>query len=222
MVGEPKRVGEIDRRMSRSEGRPTSAAPSCACERRNRSCGRRKLGGDGRGLFLLTTGPLVAITAYSEARFLDVTIQLGVVAYEVTRLVLIQILLTSKGISLNPITLLYYVAPCCMVVRLVPWALVEIPILRDKAPFCLDIIVFSTNSFCTFALNLVVFLLVGKTSALTINVVGVVKDWLLIDFSWSVIRDTITTINLLGYGVAFIDVVYYNHAKLHALKAKEL
>ncbi|WOL13602.1 putative sugar phosphate/phosphate translocator [Canna indica] len=134
----------------------------------------------------------------------------------------LKILLTSKGISLNPITLLYYIAPCCMAVCLVPWALVEIPILRDKAPFYPDIIVFSTHSFCTFALNLVVFLLVGKTSALTINVVGVVKDWLLIDFSWSVICDTITTINLLGYGVAFLDVVYYNHAKLHALKAKEL
>ncbi|WOL11011.1 putative sugar phosphate/phosphate translocator [Canna indica] len=73
-----------------------------------------------------------------------------------------------------------------MVVHLVPLALVEIPILCDKTPFYPDIIVFSTNSFCTFALNLVVFLLVGKTSVLTINVIGVVKDWLLIDFSWSV------------------------------------
>ncbi|WOK94523.1 hypothetical protein Cni_G03227 [Canna indica] len=53
------------------------------------------------------------------------------------------------------------------------------------------------------------------------NVAGVVKDWLLIDFSWCVIRNTITTINLLSYGVAFLGVAYYNHAKLQALKAKE-
>lgn len=33
------------------------------------------------------------------------------------------------------------------------------------------------------ALNMSVFLLIGKTSALTMNVAGVVKDWLLIGLS---------------------------------------
>lgn len=65
------------------------------------------------------------------------------------------------------------------------------------------------------------FLLVGKTSALTMNVAGVVKDWLLIAFSWSVIKDTVTPINLFGYGLAFLGVAYYNHSKLQAMKAKE-
>lgn len=65
------------------------------------------------------------------------------------------------------------------------------------------------------------FLLVGKTSALTMNVAGVVKDWLLIAFSWSVIKDTVTPINLFGYALAFLGVAYYNHSKLQALKAKE-
>lgn len=36
---------------------------------------------------------------------------------------------------------------------------------------------------CAFALNLAVFLLIGKTSALTMNVAGVVKDWMLIGLS---------------------------------------
>nr|GEU62625.1 probable sugar phosphate/phosphate translocator At2g25520 [Tanacetum cinerariifolium] len=77
------------------------------------------------------------------------------------------------------------------------------------------------NSLCAFALNLAVFLLVGKTSALTMNVAGVVKDWLLIAFSWGVIKDNVTGVNLFGYVVAFLGVGYYNHAKLQALKAKE-
>ncbi|KAE8688120.1 putative sugar phosphate/phosphate translocator [Hibiscus syriacus] len=59
------------------------------------------------------------------------------------------------------------------------------------------------------------------TSALTMNVAGVVKDWLLIAFSWSVIKDMVTPINLFGYGLAFLGVAYYNHSKLQALKAKE-
>ncbi|CAI0444369.1 unnamed protein product [Linum tenue] len=165
----------------------------------------------------------VAIAAYGEARFdvWGVMLQLGAVAFEATRLVLIQILLTSKGITLNPITSLYYVAPCCLVFLFIPWIFVEYPVLRETSSFHFDFVVFGTNSFCAFALNLAVFLLVGKTSALTMNVAGVVKDWLLIAFSWSVIKDTVTPINLVGYGLAFLGVAYYNHAKLQALKAKE-
>ncbi|KAE8710482.1 putative sugar phosphate/phosphate translocator [Hibiscus syriacus] len=165
----------------------------------------------------------VAIAAYGEAKFntWGVMLQLGAVAFEATRLVLIQILLTSKGITLNPITSLYYVAPCCLVFLLVPWIFVEYPILKQTSSFEFDFVIFGTNSFCAFALNLAVFLLVGETSALTMNVGGVVKDWLLIVFSWSVIKDTVTPINLFGYGLAFIGVAYYNHAKLQALKAEE-
>ncbi|AQK99877.1 Probable sugar phosphate/phosphate translocator At2g25520-like [Zea mays] len=166
----------------------------------------------------------VAIAAYGEARFdaRGVALQLAAVAFEATRLVLIQILLTSKGISLNPITSLYYVAPCCLAFLVVPWVFVELPRLRAVAGgFQPDLFVFGTNSLCAFALNLAVFLLVGKTSALTMNVAGVVKDWLLIAFSWSVIRDTVTPVNLFGYGIAFLGVGYYNHVKLQALKAKE-
>lgn len=165
----------------------------------------------------------VAIAAYGEAKFdsFGVMLQLGAVAFEATRLVMIQILLTGKGISLNPITSLYYVAPCCLVFLSVPWFIVEFPMLRDNSSFHFDYLIFGTNSVCAFALNLAVFLLVGKTSALTMNVAGVVKDWLLIAFSWSVIKDTVTPINLIGYGLAFFGVAYYNHAKLQAMKAKE-
>ncbi|KAI3709469.1 hypothetical protein L2E82_39231 [Cichorium intybus] len=165
----------------------------------------------------------VAIAAYGEAQFntWGVTLQLGAVCFEATRLVLIQILLTSKGITFNPITSLYYVAPCCLAFLSIPWMVVEFPKLRDTSSFHLDYMIFGTNSLCAFALNLAVFLLVGKTSALTMNVAGVVKDWLLIAFSWSVIKDTVTPINLFGYVIAFMGVGYYNHAKLQALKAKE-
>ncbi|XP_073307729.1 probable sugar phosphate/phosphate translocator At2g25520 [Primulina huaijiensis] len=165
----------------------------------------------------------VAVAAFGEAKFdsWGVALQLGAVAFEATRLVMIQILLNSKGITLNPITSLYYVAPCCLVFLSVPWALVEFPLLKENSSFHFDYVIFGTNSFCAFALNLAVFLLVGKTSALTMNVAGVVKDWLLIAFSWSVIKDTVTPINLFGYALAFLAVGYYNHSKLQAMKAKE-
>jgi hypothetical protein len=103
----------------------------------------------------------------------------------------------------------------------VPWLFVEFPMLKESSTFHLDYFIFGTNSVCAFALNLAVFLLIRKTSTLTMNVVGVVKDWLLIAFSWSIIKDTVTPVNLLGYGLAFLGVCYYNHSKLQALKLKE-
>uniref|UniRef100_A0A803KUB0 Sugar phosphate transporter domain-containing protein n=1 Tax=Chenopodium quinoa TaxID=63459 RepID=A0A803KUB0_CHEQI len=66
----------------------------------------------------------------------------------------------------------------------------------------------------TLQLGAIAFEATRLTSALTMNVVGVVKDWLLIAFSWSVIKDTVTPINLFGYGLAFVGVGYYNHSKL--------
>ncbi|KAM0901535.1 hypothetical protein ACQ4PT_019938 [Festuca glaucescens] len=175
-------------------------------------------------LNMLAISAGVAVAALGEARFdvFGVTLQLAAVAAEATRLVLIEILLTSRGIKLNPVTSLYYIAPCCLLFLAVPWTIVELPRLRTAGNTVRpDLLVFGTNSLCAFALNLAVFLLVGKTSALTMNVAGVVKDWLLIAFSWTVIKDTVTPVNLAGYAIAFLGVAYYNHAKLQGLKAKE-
>ena len=43
------------------------------------------------------------------------------------------------------------------------------------------------------------FLLIGKTSALTMNIAGVIKDWLLIFCSYYLVRAPVTALNLLGY-----------------------
>ncbi|GMH12449.1 hypothetical protein Nepgr_014290 [Nepenthes gracilis] len=82
----------------------------------------------------------VAIAAYGEARF-DVwgaILRLGAVAFEATRVVLSQILQTSQGVQLNPITSLYYVASCCLVSLSVALLFVEFPILREKSGFHFD------------------------------------------------------------------------------------
>ncbi|XP_010255940.2 PREDICTED: probable sugar phosphate/phosphate translocator At4g32390 [Nelumbo nucifera] len=129
----------------------------------------------------------VAIAAYGEAHFSTwgVYLQLSAIALEATRLVLTQALLTSKGINLNPITSLFYVAPCCLAFLSIPWFYVEFPLLTESSSLLLDFPILLSNSFCAAALNLAVFLLLaGESSALAMNVASVVKDWLLIAFSW--------------------------------------
>lgn len=50
------------------------------------------------------------------------------------------------------------------------------------------------------------FLLIGRTSALTMNFGGVVKDWLLIGLSIAMYRSPVSRLNLAGYSVAFLSV----------------
>ena len=80
--------------------------------------------------------------------------------------------------------------------------------------------VFISNALAAFALNLAVFLLIGKTSALTMNIAGVIKDWMLIFFSYSVFHAPVTRLNLLGYAFCCSGVGVYNYQKLQMLKKK--
>ena len=50
------------------------------------------------------------------------------------------------------------------------------------------------NAAMAFGLNMSVFLLIGKTSALTVNVAGVVKDWLLIVLSILIFKTEVKAI----------------------------
>jgi hypothetical protein len=107
-----------------------------------------------------------------------------------------------------------------------------------------------THTHTCAALNMAVFLLIGKTSALTMNIAGVVKDWLLIGLSVAIFgcvataggcglsaveharrrwadkvprvawprRNPVTLVQLFGYGISFIGVMYYNYMKIMAMK----
>ena len=77
------------------------------------------------------------------------------------------------------------------------------------------------NALTAFALNLAVFLLIGKTSALTMNIAGVIKDWMLIFASQHMFGNEVTFLNYLGYVIAFLAVGMYNYNKLKAAKRKE-
>jgi hypothetical protein len=135
----------------------------------------------------------VAIASYGELAFVlaGVLLQLASVCSESNRIVLIQMLLQSKGIKLNPITSMYYILPCCFVFLAVPWMLLEFPSLvvaGEGMPFATfhGAAVLLSNAAAAFGLNCSVFLLIGKSSALTMNIAGVVKDWMLIYLSWAI------------------------------------
>lgn len=61
-----------------------------------------------------------------------VLFQCSSIVTESFRLCLIQILLQARGIKLNPVTTLYYVAPACFVFLCVPYAFIEMPQMLDS------------------------------------------------------------------------------------------
>eukprot|EP00958_Prasinococcus_capsulatus_P012245 scaffold1219_cov400-Prasinococcus_capsulatus_cf.AAC.2 len=95
----------------------------------------------------------------------------------------------------------------------VPFYLLEYPKMIASDDWSLDIPVLFANGCVAFFLNIAVFLVIGRTSAVTMRVAGVVKDWSLICLSALLFGAKISWLTLSGYGVAFIGVTMYNIQK---------
>ena len=172
-------------------------------------------------MFIIAVG--VAIAAYGEINFVYIGVveQLSALVFEALRLMLVQVLITRQGYAMNPIQSLYYVSPACAACLALPFAAVELPEILADVHLEIDYGMLLLNALTAFALNLAVFLLIGKTSALTMNIAGVIKDWMLIFASQHMFGNTVTFLNYLGYVIAFLAVGMYNYNKLKAAKRKE-
>lgn len=178
-------------------------------------CGTDKLRCD---LFLnmLLVSVGVVISSYGEIHFntIGTVYQVTGIVAEALRLVLTQVLLQKKGLTLNPITSLYYIAPCSFLFLFVPWYLLEKPEM-EVSQIQFNFWIFFSNALCALALNFTIFLVIGRTGAVTIRVAGVLKDWILIALSTVIFPEsTITGLNVTGYGVALCGVVMYNYLKV--------
>lgn len=171
---------------------------------------------------VISFGVLVASYGEINVNWIGVVYQMGGVIGEALRLIFMEILLKRKGLKLNPITMMYYVSPCSTLCLFIPWIFLEKPKMESTTNWKFDPVIMSLNALCTFALNVSVFLVISHTSALTIRVAGVVKDWVVVLLSALLFADTkLTTINLFGYGVAIAGVAAYNNYKIKPLASSE-
>ncbi|KAJ8556099.1 hypothetical protein K7X08_022857 [Anisodus acutangulus] len=164
---------------------------------------------------VISFGVLVASYGEININWVGVIYQMGGVVGEALRLIFMEILVKRKGLKLNPISVMYYVSPCSALCLLVPWIFLEKPKMDEQLTWTFHPLVLTLNCICTFALNLSVFLVISHTSALTIRVAGVVKDWVVVLLSALLFADTkLTLINLCGYAIAIAGVAAYNSHKL--------
>lgn len=164
---------------------------------------------------VISFGVLVASYGEINISWIGVVYQMGGVVGEALRLIFMEILVKRKGLKLNPISIMYYVSPCSALCLLIPWIFLEKSKMEARESWNFSPVILVLNSLCTFALNLSVFLVITHTSALTIRVAGVVKDWVVVLLSALLFADVkLTIINLFGYGIAIAGVVAYNNHKL--------
>lgn len=70
--------------------------------------------------------------------------------------------------------------------------------------------IFLSNAVCALALNFSIFLVIGRTGAVTIRVAGVLKDWILIALSTVIFPEsTITGLNITGYAIGTALIFLY-------------
>eukprot|EP00249_Psilotum_nudum_P015527 c25375_g1_i3 orf=1126-2271(-) len=158
----------------------------------------------------------VVVSSYGEIHFniVGTAYQVTGIFAEALRLVLTQVLLQKKGLTLNPITSLYYIAPCSFLFLFVPWFLLEKPAMESQQ-ITFNFWIFFTNALCALALNFSIFLVIGRTGAITVRVAGVLKDWILIALSTLVFPESMLTgLNIIGYAIALCGVVLYNYIKM--------
>lgn len=89
-----------------------------------------------------------------------------------------QKLMQQAGVKLDSIQTMYYVSPCCFVFLCIPFGIMEAPKLW-QTPIITNPALLGANAICAFALNVSVFVLIGNTNALTLNVAGALRCHLL-------------------------------------------
>ena len=72
-----------------------------------------------------------------------------------------------------------------------------------------NVVILVANASSALCLNLAVLLTIGRLSALTLNIGGVVKDWLLIAVSSLLFQAPISGLQLQGYGLAFLVWIFH-------------
>ncbi|KAJ3688731.1 hypothetical protein LUZ61_017895 [Rhynchospora tenuis] len=164
---------------------------------------------------IISIGVVVASIGEVTIIWVGVVYQMGGVIAEALRLIFIEIFLKKKGVRLNLISMMYYVSPCSALCLFVPWIFLEKPKMDSSGSWNFPPLTLFLNCMCTFILNLSVFLVISRTSALTARVTGVVRDWVVVLLSAAIFADTkLTFVNIIGYGIAIAGVVAYNNHKL--------
>ncbi|KAG0643949.1 triose-phosphate transporter family-domain-containing protein [Tuber brumale] len=162
----------------------------------------------------------VMIASYGEILFdpSGFVFQVFGIGFEAVRLVMVQRLLSSAELKMDPLVSLYYFAPICAVMNFVLFLIFESSSLGVSELLLVGWLTLLLNALVAFGLNVSVVFLIGKTSSLILTLCGVLKDILLVCASMIIWGNPVTILQFFGYSIALSGLLYY---KLGADKISE-
>jgi len=157
----------------------------------------------------------VGLASHGELRFnlIGFIAQAAAVAFEASRLVMIEILL--HGLKMDPLVSLHYFAPVCALINIAC-----LPFMEGLAPFYelarIGPLILISNASVAFLLNVASVLSVSAASGLVLTLAGVLKDIILIMGSVVIFGSLITPLQIFGYSIALGGLVLFKTSSQNA------
>jgi hypothetical protein len=161
-------------------------------------------------LCIISIGIIIGSYGDESFNYIGFALQLAAIGCDAFRLVLSQVLLHSNGDKkMSSVDMMYEVTPVSFVFLSLLFVVLELKHMLLLG-INLPVSVLTFNCVLVFALNLTAYIVVEKTSALTINLVAVLKDIGILAFAPLLFKTTISLYQLFGYLTALAGVVIYN------------
>jgi hypothetical protein len=117
--------------------------------------------GDIINIMWIVSGIIMASLGEMDISWAGVAFQLSALIFEAVRVVMIQTLLSSEGLNMDPLVGIYYYAPVCAVLNLLIAGTIEIPSVSWEDVTQVGWIIFCLNALFAFLLNFVSLVLVS-------------------------------------------------------------
>ncbi|KAK8020564.1 hypothetical protein PG990_005702 [Apiospora arundinis] len=164
-------------------------------------------------VLVIVVGVLISSIAETQFHWLGFMFALGGTLAESMRLLLIEVLLKREagdGVRMDPLVGLYYYAPVCAVLNGVVALFTEVPHFNWADLERVGLPTLGLNSLIAFILNVTSVFLIGKTSALAMNLTGILKAILLVVASMLIWGAPVTLLQAFGYSIALVGMFYYS------------
>ncbi|KYK58007.1 hypothetical protein DCS_05020 [Drechmeria coniospora] len=160
-------------------------------------------------MLVIVAGAALASLGEVQFSIVGLLFQTAGIILGALRLVLTQVLVSQKGMKMDPIVAIYYFGPACAAMTMLVAFVVEVPRFEIDRLTSSAVGLLLLSAVVAFALNVTTVQLIGKTSGLVMALTGIFKNILLIVVSVFIWHTHITAVQAAGYTLALVGLTYY-------------
>ncbi|KAH7139832.1 DUF250 domain membrane protein [Dactylonectria estremocensis] len=161
-------------------------------------------------VLVIVAGVTMASVGEIQFSWVGFIFQMIGIVFEAVRVVLLQVLVSGEGLNMDPLVGLYYYAPVCAGLNFVVAFVLEVPSFSFQHMTQSVWLMLFASSAVALLLNLTLMSLIKQTSAVVMSLAAILKNILLVICSVVIWQTTISTIQLVGYGISLTALAYYS------------